>query len=78
MDGNQLFQGEGLGVQKVGVQKVGIDRLAASRGAKFAENRHGKFPSVEVLSRYTDPLLPTCCQHRQHGFVKRDKRRDLP
>jgi hypothetical protein len=29
-----------------------------------------KFPSVEVLSRYTDPLLPTCCQQRTGGLVK--------
>ena len=29
-----------------------------------------KFPSVEVLSRYSHPLLPTCCQHRPGGFAK--------
>jgi hypothetical protein len=23
-----------------------------------------------VLSRYTDPLLPTCCQHRSVGLMK--------
>jgi hypothetical protein len=45
VDGNQLFQGEGLGIQKVGIPKVGIhERQAASRGAKFAENRHGQVP----------------------------------
>ena len=27
---------------------------------------------VGVLSRYTDPLLPTCCQHRQGRITKRD------
>jgi hypothetical protein len=35
-----------------------------------------KFPSVEVLSRYTDPLLPTCCQQPTGGFTKNDQRRD--
>src|SRR3954447_6997372 len=29
-----------------------------------------KFPSIEVLSRYTHPLLPTCCQHRAGAFGK--------
>ena len=32
------------------------------------KNVMDKFPSVEVLSRYTHPLLPTCCQHRAGGF----------
>jgi hypothetical protein len=35
-----------------------------------------KFPSVEVLSRYTDPLLPTCCQQPPDGFTKSDQRSD--
>src|SRR5580692_10891960 len=29
-------------------------------------------PSVEMLSRYTRHLLPTCCQHRPAGPRKRD------
>ena len=56
VDGNQLFQGEGLGIRKT---------PAASRKPNSLKIVMDKFPSVEVLSRYTDPLLPTCCQHRQ-------------
>jgi hypothetical protein len=35
VDGNQLFQGKGLGVHEA---------AAASSKAKFAENRHGQIP----------------------------------
>ena len=33
-----------------------------------------KFPSIEVLSRYSRQLLPTYCQHQRHGPLKRDAR----
>src|SRR5260370_32284062 len=31
-----------------------------------------KFPSVEVLSRYSPHLLPTCCQHRRGCTLKKE------
>src|SRR3981081_382118 len=31
-----------------------------------------KTPSVEVLSRYSHPLLPTCCQHRRSHTLEVD------
>src|SRR5438093_11959657 len=37
-----------------------------------------KFPSLEVLSRYTHPLLPTCCQHRTGAFRKENAPCDGP
>src|SRR5688572_2503755 len=37
-----------------------------------------KFPSIEVLSRYTHPLLPTCCQHRADAFRKENEPCDGP
>src|SRR3954451_4969628 len=37
-----------------------------------------KSPSLEVLSRYTHPLLPTCCQHRANAARKENEPCDGP
>src|SRR3954451_6045150 len=57
---------------------------AFSRGARLPRKPYSlkivmdKFPSLEVLSRYTHPLLPTCCQHRTGAARKENEPCDGP